>query len=254
MANGSRKLLIKLLLLMLICMIVAYISVFLIAGSDIRPVIMSESEGYYTIDPDTILEDLAQGKNNVFTPQIATPEVSSLTSDTPVQWTQADYYRIAQALHEFVWSEPIEGWSLEKMLYKLDCSDVSSGPQLAHFKYFQIVHNREEESRFMHDIWIQPNENTIIWRDVEKYPNAWDKRSIALEKLKISAEDALRVAEKNGGSGARIDVENDCIVYLSLVAGANRNRWHVSYSGESDSDLPDIYIDPVTGKYDIQHP
>ena len=56
----------------------------------------------YTIDPTTILEDLSQGKKNIFTPLMATPEVYEKLYPNPLPWNQSDYLNIATALHQYV--------------------------------------------------------------------------------------------------------------------------------------------------------
>lgn len=212
---------------------------------------MSSSEGYYTIAPATILESLAQGKTDVFTPQIATPEAITPTPAQPVQWSQADYFRIAQALHEFVWNESWDGWALDKLLFRLDCAEVSRGPQRAHFTFFRVIHTREQESRLERDLWIEPFTNSASWHEVEYYPNVLDAQGIDLSQIKIPVESALRIAEQNGGAAVRSEVEDACRIYLILAPGSKYNGWQVAYSGydpkyNAPTNLFEIRIDPFT--------
>jgi len=69
--------------------------------------------------------------------------------------------------------------------------------------------------------------------------------SVDLSKVKISADEALRIAEKDGGQEKRVAIDNAC----DISVGISRNTivydgWMVNYS-------PSIFfdkIDPVTGK------
>ena len=68
---------------------------------------------YYSIDPETLLEALDRGDTDVFTLLDPTPEaVSTPSSLESVSWSQADYLRIAQALHQQSWQEPLGAQNL----------------------------------------------------------------------------------------------------------------------------------------------
>lgn len=212
---------------------------------------ISSSEGYIVIDSETILDALARGKTDVFTPQLVTPEVIPPTPDTPVQWSQANYFQIVFAMYPFIWNETLEGWGLERMLFRLDCADVINGPQDASIQFFKITHTRDQDSRLLRDLWINPTKNLVSWHEVEKYPNVWGRETIDFTRIKIPVEEALRIAEKNGGDKARLSVGNSCIIYLLLSPGAQYSGWQVSYSGNDAKDLFAIHIDPLTGEYEV---
>jgi hypothetical protein len=127
-------------------------------------------EGAFAIDPGTILESLAQEKIDVFSPLISTPETTTQSSAGAVKWSQANYLQITQAFHKFFWGEPIEGWTIDQLFFRLDCKDVIVGPQIFSITLYKIIHIREEESRFVHYIYIKPSENRISWDEYEKYP------------------------------------------------------------------------------------
>jgi hypothetical protein len=175
---------------------------------------MSNNQGYYAIDTDTILKSIAQGKTDVFFSQNATPEVVAPLSSKPIQWSQADYFRVAEALSEFVWNEPLEDWNLDNVLFRLDCEDVNSGPQFAAFSYFKIIHTREQESRLVHNLLIDPFGHSVSWQETEYYPNNLVVKRTDLSQQNILAEDALSIAEKNGGLEVRSSAGNACIIYL----------------------------------------
>ena len=107
---------------------------------------VSSGDGVYAFDSTTILQSLAQGKKNLFTPQSATQEPSK--SDLPpVQWSQTDFYRVAQAFHELVWQESMEGWKLRDIFFRLKCEYAPSGPQFVNFAIFKTTRTRQVDSR-----------------------------------------------------------------------------------------------------------
>lgn len=211
----------------------------------------SYTEAFYTINPGTILTSLDRGDTGVFMPQASTPEPTSITLPRLVQWSQTDYLRIAQALHEFVWKESTQDWFLHRLIFRMDCKDVQTGPQSAQVEYFTIRHIREQESRFVSDIFIDPQNNSVSLIKVEYYPKLESWQSIDLKRLTISAKNALDIAEQNGGEKIRLEVENDCVIYETLAPGSPYNGWHVGYSNGGPTGLFDINIDTLTGKYEV---
>jgi hypothetical protein len=64
--------------------------------------------GDFMIDSKTILESLDRTEIKVFTPAIATPEVYTPSDrDIIYSWSQSDYWKIAGALHQYVWKEAL---------------------------------------------------------------------------------------------------------------------------------------------------
>lgn len=67
---------------------------------------------------------------------------------------------------------------------------------------------------------------------------------IDLNKIYISADEVLGIAEENGGKAARQNVNNNCELYLLF----NKN-WEVVYASEANGlSLLEIVINPYTGK------
>jgi hypothetical protein len=209
---------------------------------------ISNKEAYYAIDPNTILDSLAQGATNVFTPQIATPEFESSIQGEPVEWSQSDYFRIADALHEFVWNESLDEWNLDGMTFGMDCKDVDYGSQYANFRFYKVVHTREKESRLVHNIYIFPAENSVWWTEIEYYPKLANWGSLDQKQIKVSVNDALQIAETNGGRKARLEVNNKC-KFAAIIPIWEYEGWNLTYT--SDAKLFNINIDPLTGEYRI---
>lgn len=220
---------------------------------DTRPVTISSSEGQYEIDSVTILASIDQGNADVFISQIGTPEVMPTTPGKPVQWSQADYYRIAQTLHEFVWGEPIENWNLSEILFRMGCEDANNGPQFAQFQLFRIGHVDEQETRIVRSLFIEPMKQSVSWHEYETAPAVGQWPTIDLGQFGISANDALQIAESNDGSKERSTVNNECSIYIT-APDSMYDGWRIDYSQTNLPPLFEIHIDPMTGEYKVVTP
>jgi hypothetical protein len=199
--------------------------------------------GFYSINPDTIFEDLSQGKTDVFISQEYMPDEKSREY---VEWKPTDYDLIAEALHEMMWSETLEGWKMNYMSFEWDCEYIDKGAQEATYTYFKVEKLRERKSRFVSNLFVTPNWNSVSATMWEHYPRVlhWDE--INPVKLEISAEEALDIAEKNGGAEYRAAIENSCQIIVSLPAKLDYDGWIVSYRYLDTFDK--YYIDAKTGE------
>jgi hypothetical protein len=135
------------------------------------------------------------------------------------------------------------------MFFRVDCYEVSSGFQNSGFKYFKSVHRGDTRSRLEWRLYISPNENVVSITQVEYIPERVSWESIDLSQVKITADDALRIAEKNGGSKVRDDLSDNCAILASFEAGGKYKDWLVTYF--SNGSWFDINIDGRTGEYKI---
>ncbi len=210
----------------------------------------------YSINPETILESLDQGDENVFTLQTVTPEVTSSTPAAPVSWSQADYLRIAQALHEQAWGEPLGAKNLFNVSFDMDCADIERGTfSDATFDSYTIIQTVEEETRIEYWILITPLKNSVSTSKQEFRPNVHSLKPIDLEQYRITAEEALQIAEKNGGSEKRLEVDNACEID-ALAPGPDIKDWRIIYVNVPNliKRLFEIAIDPQTGEYRVLYP
>lgn len=212
---------------------------------------VSSDEGAYAIDSQTILQSLTNGDTQVFTSLTATPDATPQTNLPPVHWSQANYFQIAQAFNEMKWKESLDSWKFNDIFFRLDCDFVSLGPQFASFKIFKTIHTREEDSRLVHYIHIDPQQDRVSWGKTEYYPQVDNWSYLDLTKIKIPVEGALNIAENNGGQQARLAVNNNCNIFISMVAGLRDNDWQVWYSGNGSDKLFIIEIDEQSGEYQI---
>jgi hypothetical protein len=200
---------------------------------------------YFSIVPKSILESISQGKEDAFTSINDEPPLSSASESKPVNWQQEDYLRIADALHEHVWGESLETWNLYRMDFSSGCNQNDIGFQNAQFVFFKVVTLDGQETRVEHFIEIDSSRNFIQAMETEYHPNLAKWKAIDLTKVKVSASEALQIAEKDGGLEKRTAVKNEC----SISVGISRDTvvydgWLVIYS-------PSVFvdkIDPLTGK------
>lgn len=167
-----------------------------------------------------------------------------------MSWTQDDYFRIANALHKFVWGETLDGWQLNNMDFGLGCEEFGIGFQDGNFELFKIVESGERESRIQLIINIRPRSKFVFITKNEYYPKLVDWSSIDLGQNLLSAEDVLQIADNAGGQEKRLSVANACSISLWLSPdSASYEGWRVHYYRKDDgTTLFRIKIDPVTGE------
>jgi hypothetical protein len=207
--------------------------------------------GYYKIDPETILAALDNGETNIFFPMQIDPNESKDLNNS-ISWTQAEYLKIANALSQLVWNETLdlEAWKVYFVYYQVGCDDNLSG-----FNGFSIVYyknlgiNEWKKIYTTRFIEIYPWMGVVLWGSDNKFTSSiwsgWDH--MELTKYLISSDVALQIAEKNGGKILRVENENECRISVSMIKRFNY-IWKVDYS--SISTALEIYIDPYTGKFE----
>lgn len=204
----------------------------------------------YKIDPTTILENLKEGEKNVFTLVMATPETDERLYTEPFPWKQLDYLNIANALHQYVWKETLDGWHVFNLSFYGDCEYNTAGFDLFQVTYFKYVGSQQYTA---HEIDIFPLYAGVATGGGTNFPRplfGWNE-SLDLDRLKITANDALRIAEQNGGKDARLAFGNKC--KISVFITSNDQKWTIIYHEDSDAKrIFEINIDPYTGKYKIQ--
>jgi len=109
-------------------------------GNQIGPGSTSDfpQHGEYKINSQTIIASLDRGDTEVFMPELETPEVSN-QSLSPIFWRQLDYLKVANALHEFVWHEPLTSWNIYAATFNTDCTAATRGFGAGQITYFKTV-------------------------------------------------------------------------------------------------------------------
>ena len=198
----------------------------------------------FSINPKTILENISQGKKDIFIPVENPMPTNNLV---PVSWSQEDYLVIANSIHVFSWNEELSDWGVNSILFYLQCDETHYGSQSVYLTYFKLIKSDVEEYRLVHNVVIQPQEKRVgAW--AEKYSqltSAW--KEYKLSEFKITSDEALQIAENNGGKSFRENINNDCSVSISVNrTNHNDGDWVVAYSSNFE-----FIIDTNTGEYQL---
>jgi hypothetical protein len=210
----------------------------------------------YKINPETILESLKHGEKDIFEfiPPRPDEDIVQIFPAGSFAWNQEDYLLIANALHQIVWQESLEGWQIILARYEVQqCQDMKEGFDTALYYFYKP----KEDQYVVHGLWITP-----IYGEVDVNENYYsytgDWKSVELEKLQVSnAGNALLIAEQNGGTQARATSQKGCYrvdVYLEPDVKYNLVShpfnlydwgWKICYYLD---DFLCMKVDPYTGK------
>lgn len=205
---------------------------------------------YFEIDPRTILESLDRRNVDVFLPLTATPDAFDKLYSVPPPWKQSDYLNISNALHRFVWNEDIDDWLIESMSFYGDCRYDPLGFDLFKITYFKDIGTQQYAA---HEIDLFSLYGGAAVGGGTNFPKplfGW--KSIDPERLNITAEDALRIAEDNGGKETRLSYKNEC--EISVLISSRRQIWMVGYYPDNTiGPIFEITINPFTGEFKIRN-
>lgn len=202
----------------------------------------------YQIDPTTIIASLDSGATDVFTPVDSSQPDS--VSDGSVSWQQADFLKVARALNQTVWSEPLSGWKLYSMHFSSACQDDPRGFAEGDFYYFRTTFRDNGKIRFTtQDFFISLPDEQATWAGGANFAHplfGW--KNIRLARIQITAEDVLTIAEENGGRESRLLADNNCSIHVALTGD---NVWQVyMYHDVTRALIFRMEIDPSTGRID----
>jgi hypothetical protein len=212
------------------------------------------TSGYYEIYPDTTLDSLTRQESNVLIP--ATEEIWN--RDEPeydsIHWSQSDYLKIANLLSQEVWHEPLDlnEWKVLNLSLTQDCVDNPKGFYDFRIVYFQNLGIQFWRRQFhVRLIEVYTSQGIIRWGDTtfsDAILPGWG--NVELNDFKLTADDALLIAENNGGRKTRQEVDDACMLSVRLnnyspVNGYTNNNWIVDYY------MTDFYlrIDPFSGEF-----
>lgn len=199
----------------------------------------------YQIDTTSIIESIDRGETDMFTP---TNSIQHTPLNETASWAQADFIKVARALNQVVWNEPLSGWRLYSMHFSTACKDNPSGFDAADFYYFKTAFRENGKIRYTtQNFFILPEYGQVNWAGGSNFPHpliGWE--NIRLNQIRFTAEDALAIAEANGGTETRQLVENNCRIHVRL---AGDSAWQILiYQNDTGSSLFRIVIDPESGK------
>ncbi len=209
---------------------------------------------YYTFDPDTVLSSLAGENQNVFIVQDEDFEPVSSEPVNIVKWSQGDYLRITDAVHEQFWQTTIENWKIHFMTFRADCEHIAEGPQQGIFRYYESTNRFFGRSGLDETIYIDPSTKSVSLSYEGLSSRSQYSRSIDLSELKISVHTAFQIAENNGGREVRLRVNNDCFVGAVLSPYEINMGWNVYYYNKDSPNIFEINIDEFNGEYEVIRP
>jgi len=210
----------------------------------------NEVEGDYLINPDTILDALKRGDTNVFLPMLATPGPNDdLLPPGSFAWKQVDYLNIASALSQYVWKETMEDWSVYYLSFQRDCHNDFGGFDSFIIIYYKVIKVNSQNEYTTREIDIYPLAKQVTWGSGSNYPRPFlhDWNSADLNNFKVTADEALQIAEDNGGEKARLREKDSCIILVSSPYN-NNDAWSVRYTIR---DSFEVIVDPYNGKFRV---
>ncbi|GAB4504607.1 MAG: hypothetical protein Fur0043_16010 [Anaerolineales bacterium] len=180
---------------------------------------------YYAMDSQTILADVIKNKPVQLN---LVPEPAEILPSAPpvVPWTQADYLQIANAVFFTVWKDSAVNWKLDEIYAETNCAGIGLGFQTMSFDFFRVKRSADGYFHTQRRIYINPEKKLIWVLETKTSPvRSWGWGAIDADKI-IPAEEALKIAEENGGSQARYNNIIECDIAVKISAGDN---WRVSY-------------------------
>jgi hypothetical protein len=208
-----------------------------------------KATGLFMINPKTIVASLDQGDTDVFLPDSRSLNdryAGPVLYTAPILWSQADNLKIVNALNKYVWKDTLANWSLFSMTFNVDCQDNLSGLPGGIFSYFKTTLDNGKIIDTWREVEIDPEYSWVAWGGNAKFPHPiLGRKSIDLSRLKVTAEDAIRIAEENGGMEVRLRAQNRCSMHLSLWPEGVKRGWWVTYNTSDDFE---ILINPYTGE------
>jgi hypothetical protein len=224
--------------------------------SDRREDKINNFNQFHSIEPASLLDDIAQGKLDVFIPIDEEPPWPARDQQIPVPWVQEDYLRIANALFEYVWNDTLDGWQLFTLYFNLDCTQRDFGFQSGIFTFFKNVEINGNKSRVERIVNIDPRNKTVYVAENRYSPRLVDWTSMPLNENLLLAEEVLQRAENAGGKEKRLSVMNACDIFLTFHHDHGwwdrKLWWVVGYSQMDDKGRPTrlftVDINPYTGE------
>jgi len=204
---------------------------------------MSLVYGDYEINLTSILSDLDNRTDPalIFIPiETETAEMPPAISGNfgPVEWSQSDFLTIANALHQFHWGESTDGWEFHSILAGVSCAQVEFGNQMMSFQLFRLYDEGNTQIRVVHTISVIPLQNKIHWSSLIRSPADEVWGILNIDEIVISANDALAIAEANGGQENRQALNNNCDISTVIGPELSYRAWRVSiYPGNFIMDV-----------------
>ncbi|PWH12833.1 MAG: hypothetical protein DDG60_11575 [Anaerolineae bacterium] len=213
-----------------------------------REELIDASKEAYRFDPQTILTRNVSDEN-IFV-QIPFPEEFPEPFPTAIFWQQTEYLQVTDLFMEYILHDTRTTWKVSMISSARWCSDPPSLPRLTITMQKKVL-QPEENHRIEALVNVMPQIGIIKLLKQEYAPDEGGERTINWSDIVIPAEQALLIAEQNGGAVVRQALGNQCRITISLTAGIQKNDWWIYYEPLNEPSVFEIAVDEKTGKYRI---
>jgi hypothetical protein len=167
-----------------------------------------------------------------------------------IRWTQTDFLKIASALGQYLWGDPmdLEDWNVYLITLDGSCEDPI-GYYYASITYFRMRDNRYSTRM----IEIEPTYGWVRWADGATYskPILHKWNSVELLRSNITADEALRVASED--AKIHFQIKDSCSATISSPRNSDTENWYLDIFTENPNIITYI-LNLQTGDYVIHSP
>jgi hypothetical protein len=164
-----------------------------------------------------------------------------------IKWKEKDFVLITQIVHQKIWNKSVNDIKLSEVSFTTSCLNIDSGLQNGLFTFFEIEKPDKNDvgRRIEHHIHILPSEGLIHW--YETYISINDKGESFLDfsHNKVTSDNALFIAEENGGKDVRLKNANKCNINVFSGLAEKDLVWHINYTPTVISDEGIIFSTEV---------
>lgn len=214
-----------------------------------RERVIDYKDYYYEIDPNMIIDDIDDGNKGVFR---SVPNDFQESVSVERGWTQEDFFKVIDALAETRLPDSFMQYRLDYLSADYKCDQVGKAPWRLTARYNLESKSGDIDQWERYLVHIIPEIGYLhvsyqLWQPLLSSRVTMDKKGI-----KVPFEEAIQIANENGGQAYIDKHEKNCSVYIDLFPkSGNRLIWKLRYQGPkwyATNDFVEVFVDAVTGK------